>query len=108
MIELKKVVHQYLENIYAESFDIKEIDKIDQSFRHLGVYYSVISIKEANLALRGHIENIIEEQLREVSEIIINNINIENCINDFLKSYDYNDIFEGIVYQTNDYIIIEH
>ena len=104
----KEILHKYLEDVYAESFNIEEIEEVDQSFKHLYVYYSVIFIEEADETLRNYIQNWIDDQLELVSEIIVSNINMEKCIDDFLEFYYYSDIFDGIVLKTNNYIIIEH
>ena len=108
----KEALHAYLEDQYAESFDIDEIEEVnkevnDYVFSHLDVNFYIISIEDANEILDDLIDGEIKSDIEGLPDYVISNLNFEGMKDSLQKIYSFYDIFDGIVYKDEDYLIME-
>ena len=104
----KEALYAYLEDQYAESFDIDEIEELnDYMFSHSDVNFYIISIDRANEILEDFIDGEIESDTEGLPDYVTSNLNFEGMKESLKKIYSFDDIFDGIVYQDNDYLIME-
>ena len=104
----KEALYAYLENQYAESFDIDEIEEInDYMLNHLDVNFYIISIDGANEILEDFIDGEIESDTEGLPDYVISNLNFEGMKKSLKGIYSFYDILDGIVYEDKDYLIME-
>lgn len=104
----KEALHAYLEDQYAESFDIEEIEEVnDYVFNHLDVNFYIINIEGAKDILEDFINGEIRSDTEGLPDYVIENLNFEGMKKYLRQIYSFDDIFDGIVYQDNDYLIME-
>lgn len=104
----KEALHAYLEDQYAESFDIEEIEEVnDYVFNHLDVNFYIINIEGAEDILEDFINGEIRSDTEGLPDYVIENLNSEGMKKHLQQIYSFDDIFDGIVYQDNDYLIME-
>ena len=104
----KEALYAYLEDQYAESFDIDEIEELnDYMFSHSDVNFYIISIDGANEILEDFIDGEIESDTEGLPDYVISNLNFEGMKKSLKTIYSFHDIFDGIVYEDKDYLIME-
>ena len=104
----KEALYAYLEDQYAESFDIDEIEELnDYMFSHSDVNFYIISIDGANEILEDFIDGEIESDTEGLPDYVISNLNFEGMKKSLKIIYSFYDILNGIVYEDKDYLIME-